>query len=59
LSVLDNLLRNDVWLKQVLIVQSYTPTVSIQTGAYSATRKVGINIVIMQSNYAIDPGTSS
>lgn len=40
LNVLDNLLRNEVWTKQVLIIQSYVPTVSVQTGIYSSTKKV-------------------
>lgn len=40
LNVLDNLLRNEVWTKQVLIIQSYVPTVSVQTGVYSSTKKV-------------------
>ena len=40
LHTLDTLLREDTWGRQVMIIQGYVPTVSIQTGNYSHAPQV-------------------
>ena len=40
LHTLDTLLREDTWGRQVMIIQGYVPTVSIQTGNYSHAQQV-------------------
>lgn len=40
LKTLDMLLRNETWRLQVLIIQGYIPTTSVQTGAYSKLPQV-------------------
>lgn len=40
LRTLDTLLRDDSWGRQVMIVQGYIPTVSIQTGNFSPQPQV-------------------
>lgn len=42
LDKMDKLLKNETWTRQVLLIQSYIPTVSIQTGNYSHAPQVGI-----------------